>query len=89
LRAFRKGKRVINEKLFGKKKTTRNWEIQFIGEKNDKNLRKHLFENKKFQDLISQELVAGFYQNFQKDSLQYSHPVNMLLTLSLFSKNYL
>ena len=89
LRAFRKGKRMINEKLFRRKMTTRNWEIQFIGRENDMNLRKYLFENKKLQDLVTKELAAEFYKKFQKDPLQYSHPVNMLLTLSVFCKNYL
>lgn len=90
LRAFRKGKRLIQEKIFRDKLTTRNWEIQFIGKENDANLRKHLFETNSFQEFISPDLVKKFYNKFKNDdTVNYSHSVSMLLTLSMFCKNNL
>lgn len=89
-RAYKKLKRLAGEKILGKKITTRNWEIQFTGEENDKNLRMHLFDNKKLTDFISEELITEYYKKFrEKDSLHYAHPVNMLLTISMFCKKYL
>lgn len=87
-RILKKVKREIKNKLSGSKLTTRNWEIQFIGEENDKELRKHLFENKNLNELIPEKIIKEFYDKFKNtDSVYYSHPVSMLLTLSLFTKN--
>ncbi|HMS32609.1 MAG TPA: asparagine synthase-related protein [Ignavibacteria bacterium] len=85
-RAIRKGKRLINEKIFGKKLNIRNWEIQFTGEDNDKHLKEHLFDNNSFSGLVSPDTVKYFYNGFKKDPVYYSHSVNMLLTLSMFSQ---
>ncbi len=87
LRAVRKGKRIINEKILGKRKVTRNWELQFLGEDNELNLKSRLFEEKKFSEFLPQEVVKKYYDNFmQTDDVKYSHPVSMLLTLSQFCK---
>lgn len=83
-RIIRKGKRMFNENVLGKKSTTRNWEIQFIGEDNDRQLKQRLFESKQLQEFIPDEVVRKFYEKFRKDEVYYSHPVSMLLTLSLF-----
>lgn len=89
-RAFKKGKRILQEKLSGKNLTTRNWEIQFTGEENDKNLRKHLFDNKSLTNLIPVSVIKNFYDKFKdEDAVFYSHPVSMILTLSLFCRNNL
>ncbi|MDQ3194451.1 MAG: asparagine synthetase B family protein, partial [Bacteroidota bacterium] len=86
-RAIKKVNKLIKNKVMNKKITTRNWEIQFMGEENDANLRKYLFENKNYSEFISQELTKKFYDKFsQEDNLNYSHPVSMLLTLSMFAK---
>ena len=86
-RAVRKGRRLIKEKVFGKKLITRNWEIQFTGEENDKQLREHLFDNTSFASLVSPAVVNEYYSLFKnKDQVYYSHAVNILLTLSLFSE---
>jgi len=86
-RAIKKVNKIIKNKVMNKKITTRNWEIQFMGEENDANLRKYLFENKNYSEFISQELTKKFYDKFsQEDNLNYSHPVSMLLTLSMFAK---
>lgn len=66
----------------------RNWELQFIGEENDKQLKKWLFESK-LEDLIPKSVIQHFYNNFkEKDAVKYSHPVSMLLTLALFQKKF-
>ncbi|MFM9987009.1 asparagine synthase-related protein [Flavobacterium sp.] len=77
----------IKYKLFTKKIIQRNWELQFVGKENKKELQKWLFENTSFQELISNDLITSFYDKFtNKDSVYYSHLLSMLLTLSLFSK---
>lgn len=47
-RALRKGKNIVKRNLFGRKLVTRNWEIQFCGEENDRQLRERLFGGKNF-----------------------------------------
>lgn len=87
-RILKKGKRILKETIKGKKLTTRNWEIQFTGKKNDTELRKHLFENPAFEELVSKEIVKKIYESFKtNDQVYYSHPLSMLLTLSVFAKN--
>ncbi|MEO8664092.1 MAG: asparagine synthase-related protein [Ignavibacteria bacterium] len=86
-RAIKKMNKMFKEKILNKKNTTRNWEIQFTGESNDLNLRKYLFENKNYSEFISPEITKTFYDKFKnEDSVYYSHPVSMLLTLAVFSK---
>lgn len=83
-RIFNKVFRILKNK----KIVQRNWELQFLGEENDKQLQKWLFENEKMQTIIPVKLINIFYKNFQnKDAVNYSHPVSILLTLSLFFKN--
>lgn len=80
-RFFDKAKRIINPK----KHIQRNWELQFLGTENEKQLKKRLFENGRLNDKISTELVNRFYNKFKnEDSIYYSHAVSTLLTLSLF-----
>ena len=88
VRAWRKVKRNINQRLLGKSKIiTRNWEIQFCGKENDEQLKKYLFEVKPFASWVPEKLTRSFYDKFlTKDDVFYSHPVSMLLTLSLFCK---
>jgi asparagine synthetase B (glutamine-hydrolysing) len=87
LRVLRKGKRMINENVFGRKRVTRNWEIQFVGDENSRQLKAKLFGEKKFAEFIPQKTVNEFYRKFtEEDAVKYSHPVSMLLTLSEFSR---
>lgn len=82
-RVVNKLKRVVNSKLF----IQRNWELQFLGIENEQALKKRLFESTAFSRLISPNITKHFYDLFQKDdAVYYSHPVSMLLTLSLFSE---
>lgn len=85
-RVVSKVKRVFKEKITGKKLTTRNWEIQFKGEENDKELRIRIFDEN-FMQWIPASIAKEFYDKFKnEDEVYYSHPVSMLLTLSVFSK---
>lgn len=75
--------REINAKL-GKKYIQRNWELQFLGQENDKKLRSYLYDEK-FLNFVGKESVDKIYHNFkQKDPVFYSHAVSMLLTLSVW-----
>jgi len=85
-RVFRKLKREAKSIYAGQKVITRNWELQFEGDNNDKKLRDWLFSNEKFSEFIPKELVESFYAKFKdEDSVYYSHSISMLLTLSLFT----
>ena len=83
-RIFDKVKRTINPQKF----IQRNWELQFLGIENDKQLQNWLFNNSKMNDILDSTITKDFYQKFKTiDDVYYSHSVSMLLTLSLFFKN--
>ncbi len=78
--------REIQGKL-GKKYIQRNWELQFLGEENDKQLTSYLFQ-KEFMEFIGEQTVTDIYDKFKtKDAVFYSHAVSMLLTLSVWYKH--
>lgn len=80
----------IHRSLSQKMYIQRNWELQFVGDENDIMLRNHLFNNPNFNQFVPPELVKYFYNSFKNnDSVWYSHPVSMLLTLSLFTRKNL
>ena len=83
--------KVTNEfrKSFLKKPLIqRNWEIQFVGEENDRNLRLWLFGNSSLDTLVPKEITKRYYDRFSnEDHVSWSHPVSMLLTLSVMAKN--
>ena len=83
-------KRLLNEKILNKPQVIqRNWELQFLGEENDKNLKKILFETSELFDLVPRKTIEKFYQNFKtKDRLEYSHPISMLLTLAIWCRDF-
>lgn len=82
-RGWSKFKRTLSKKMV----TQRNWELQFLGEENDRHLQHHLFDNTAFTSLVPKEITQKIYKNFRDiDAVKYSHPLSMLLTLSLFSK---
>ena len=81
---FDKVKRTINPQKF----IQRNWELQFLGAENEKQLQNWLFNNPKMNDILDSTITKDFYQKFKTiDDVYYSHSVSMLLTLSLFFKN--
>ncbi|MBZ9652100.1 asparagine synthase-related protein [Psychroflexus montanilacus] len=81
-------KRVLQEKA-GRKFIQRNWELQFLGKKNEKQLESYLFDED-FKGFIDTSVVKELYHNFQtRDPVYYSHPVSMLLTLSVWNRRNL
>lgn len=65
----------------------RNWELQFLGVQNDSQIRHWILENSHFDALVPKAIRQDFYHLFKEsDAVFYSHPLSMLLTLSLFSK---
>lgn len=82
-RIWDKVKRSISTKPF----IQRNWELQFLGAENEKQLEDRLFNNQNMAHYVSENLTRDFYQKFkQEDAVYYSHAVSMLLTLSQFFK---
>lgn len=83
-RVLDKMQRTLNPQ----KHIQRNWELQFLGTGNEKELKDRLFENEKMNTVIPKQLTNSFYEKFKSENdVYYSHPVSMLLTLSLFFKN--
>ena len=67
----------------------RNWELQFLGERNARQLKKRLFDEPKLTAWIEKDLIEKFYRQFTTENpVYYSHSVSMLLTLSLFSRHF-
>ena len=71
----------------GGKTLVRRGDLDVVGSGNGEKLNKWLFENDNFSKLIPKELVTEFHNRFKnEDSVYWSHPLSMLLTLSVFSK---
>lgn len=86
IRAWKKLAYKGRELISGDKTVLRNWELQFLGTENDRSLKQWLFENRKFRDMIPESVVRNIYDKFKTENARhYSHPLSMLLTLSLFS----
>lgn len=87
-RVSSKIKRMVKSKI-GSPYIQRNWELQFLGDDNAKQLEKHLFDNN-FNKFIPQEYIKETYEDFkQNDAVQGSHAISMLLTLSLWHQQNL
>lgn len=70
--------------LTGNTYIQRNWELQFLGDKNDAILQKYLFNND-FLQFVGSETVEDIYNKFKtQDAVFYAHAVSMLLTLSVW-----
>lgn len=77
----------IRKDYIVKNKVSNNYENQFLGNENDSELRKWLFENQKFKAFVDPKLVEEMYEGFKNENhLSYSHVISTLLTLSLFTK---
>ncbi|WP_439151536.1 asparagine synthase-related protein [Winogradskyella sp.] len=86
-RVFSKLSRILN-KTTGKPYVQRNWELQFVGESNDTNLKKYLF-NTGLDTLVHKPIINNIYRNFMDtNKINYAHPLSMLLTLSLWHSNH-
>jgi hypothetical protein len=66
-------------------KIKRNWELQFLGEDNEIHLHQYIF-NATFNQWIDRSIVTDIYQKFKIDGVGFSHPLSILLTLSLFKE---
>ncbi|WP_376891153.1 asparagine synthase-related protein [Bizionia sediminis] len=72
------------EALLGKKYIQRNWELQFLGTKNETHLKRYLNEPS-FLDFVGMDVVTNMYDKFKHDDpVFYSHAVSMLLTLAVW-----
>ena len=84
-RIANKLKREVRNKM-GKPYIQRNWELQFLGMDNDEKLQQWLFGDN-LHPFISKPLLARFYNSFRTlDSVTYSHPLSILLTLAVWYK---
>jgi hypothetical protein len=84
-RILNKTKR-IKQSLLGHPYVQRNWELQFLGADNVKQLEGYLFEEN-FNKWIPKALIKDFYYNFNHvNPVASSHAISMLLTLSLWHK---
>lgn len=86
-RALNKLKRIFKSSI-GKQYVQRNWELQFIGNRNDSELKNYLFNNG-LDSLIPNSIIKETYSKFKdEDQLEFSHPLSMLLTLSLWQSSF-
>ncbi|WP_225035564.1 asparagine synthase-related protein [Winogradskyella sp. SM1960] len=85
-RITNKIERVFQE-LSGKKYVQRNWELQFLGEANQKQLDKSLTAQN-FIDFIPEVTIKGALSGLDSKIANYhAHQVNMLLVLAEFKKS--
>lgn len=83
-RVFDKTKRTLKSHFT----VQRNWELQFLGEENQKQLKKWLFDNPNFKNFVAPEVVTSILDKFNTiNAVTYSHPLSMLLTMSVFAKH--
>jgi hypothetical protein len=69
-----------------KKYIQRNWELQFLGDENDKILKQYLFNSQSC--FIDHNVISKFYNLFKLEPLKYAHPISMLLTLKIWEKKF-
>jgi hypothetical protein len=85
-RAVNKGSRLL-KKLTGKPYVQRNWELQFLGHYNQRQLENHIL-NTKLKEWIPETLIKKYLEDFKAyPSPQTAHPVEMLLVLAMAYKN--
>ena len=89
-RIFRFIKRQLKHNIFKYSPfIERNWELQFLGQENEKYLKYWLFENPAMNDLIPKNIIDDFYNKFiEIDPVKYSHTISMLITLSVWCKRF-
>lgn len=83
---FDKSRRVV-QTLFSTSYVQRNWELQFLGKENQRQLSDYLYNNQ-----FSQWIPKSFSQNYMDDfyngnQLLNAHPLNVLLVLSKFNQS--
>ncbi|WP_299123540.1 asparagine synthase-related protein [uncultured Winogradskyella sp.] len=86
-RIIHKLKREFNA-MVGNPYIQRNFELQLLGTENDEQFQKYIFDSS-FLEFVPKEVVNKFYHKFKEvDTVYYSPPVSMLLTLSLWNKHF-
>lgn len=81
-------KRLVHEKM-GKRYIQRNWELQFTGEENERQLKKYILKNQ-LETWIPKSLLESYYDAFTRiNHLENAHAMNILLVLSKFNERYL
>jgi asparagine synthetase B (glutamine-hydrolysing) len=82
-RAWNKAKSLFTNPV----RTTRNWEIQFLGPENEGRLRGMLTDDYRFSEWIPHGITGDFLEAFLTERTPDTyHPVSMLLTLSAFHR---
>ena len=81
-------KRMVNEKILNAEPLIeRNWELQFLGSKNESKLMEWLFETPELNKLVPKIIIENYYNKFKYlDPIKYSHPIGMLLVLAVWCK---
>ena len=83
VRAWNKAKSILTNSV----RTTRNWEIQFLGPENEERLAGMLKGDRRFSEWIPADITDSFLGAFLKEkSRDTAHPLSMLLTLSAFHR---
>ena len=68
--------------LSGKSYVQRNWELQFLGDENQIEMKKHLLESS-LKNWIPKSIISKYYNHFySQDPVQSAHAMNILLVLS-------
>lgn len=85
-KVFDKSKRVLHE-LSKRPYVQRNWELQFLGDANKKQLHQMLLHNG-LDALVPNKFINHYLDAFStKDALEHAHAINMLLVLSKFNEH--
>lgn len=79
-----KSRRVANS-VIGKPYIQRNWELQYLGEENDKKLKEVLF-NTHLENMVNKSVIENVYQGFKTDPLLYAHSIGMLLVFAKYNQ---
>ena len=79
-RLLNKGGNLIKG-LLGQEHVQRNWELQFLGRKNQEKFKEALFT----KNIVPKKTISNYWNLFTKiNQKEYAHPISMLLTLSKF-----
>lgn len=89
-RSLDKLKRLYKANVLKKPLVTRNWENQFLGNDNERQLKTWLFKTEDLSTLMPADVINNFYTKFkEQDGVYYSHSISMLLTLAVWAKKFL
>ncbi|SDB22492.1 Asparagine synthase [Flavobacteriaceae bacterium MAR_2010_188] len=81
-----KSGRVANS-IMGKPYIQRNWELQYLGDDNDKKLKEVLF-NTQLDNMVSNSFIENIYQGFKTNPLLYAHSIGMLLVFAKYNQHH-